>query len=77
MVKQRMQMFFSPYGSCVECARCVYRLEGVNAFYRSYATQLIMNIPYQSVHFMTYEAVQNILNPEHKYYPLSHLIAGG
>uniref|UniRef100_A0A0N5AM22 Mitoferrin n=1 Tax=Syphacia muris TaxID=451379 RepID=A0A0N5AM22_9BILA len=77
VVKQRMQMLFSPYGSCVECARCVYRQEGFSAFYRSYTTQLIMNIPYQSIHFMTYEFVQNILNPNHTYHPLSHLIAGG
>ncbi|EPB70916.1 hypothetical protein ANCCEY_09996 [Ancylostoma ceylanicum] len=47
------------------------------AFYRSYTTQLVMAIPFQSVHFMTYEFWQQVLNPEHKYDPKSHLVAGG
>ncbi|KHJ75533.1 mitoferrin-1 domain protein [Oesophagostomum dentatum] len=77
VIKQRMQMQFSPYGSSLECVRCVYRREGIGAFYRSYTTQLIMGVPYQSVHFMTYEFWQQVLNPEHKYDPTSHLVSGG
>ncbi|CAG8860243.1 Mitoferrin [Caenorhabditis elegans] len=77
VVKQRMQMAFSPYGSSLECARCVYNREGVAAFYRSYTTQLAMNVPFQAIHFMSYEFWQHVLNPEHKYDPKSHLIAGG
>ncbi|CAD5209604.1 unnamed protein product [Bursaphelenchus okinawaensis] len=77
VVKQRMQMHCSPYGGSLECARCIYRTEGISAFYRSYSTQLIMNIPFQAVHFMTYEFLQKVLNPTHKYDPRSHLIAGG
>uniref|UniRef100_A0A7E4W2H0 Mitoferrin n=1 Tax=Panagrellus redivivus TaxID=6233 RepID=A0A7E4W2H0_PANRE len=77
VVKQRMQMMYSPYGSSVECARCIYKVEGVSAFYRSYSTQLIMNVPFQAVHFMGYEFWQHFLNPEHKYDPTSHLISGG
>ncbi|EYC16086.1 hypothetical protein Y032_0035g3142 [Ancylostoma ceylanicum] len=77
VVKQRMQMQFSPYGSSLECVRCIYRREGMAAFYRSYTTQLVMAIPFQSVHFMTYEFWQQVLNPEHKYDPKSHLVAGG
>lgn len=77
VVKQRMQMLYSPYGNSLECARCIYRREGPSAFYRSYATQLMMNVPYQSVHFMTYETMQTLLNPEHVYNPPSHLISGG
>ncbi|VDM56725.1 unnamed protein product [Angiostrongylus costaricensis] len=77
VVKQRMQMQFSPYGSSLECVRCIYKREGMVAFYRSYTTQLVMAVPFQSIHFMTYEFWQEILNPEHKYDPRSHLIAGG
>ncbi|CAD6197212.1 unnamed protein product [Caenorhabditis auriculariae] len=77
VVKQRMQMAFSPYGSSLECVRCIYRREGLGAFYRSYTTQLAMNVPFQAVHFTCYEFWQQILNPEHKYDPKSHLIAGG
>ncbi|KAK6734397.1 hypothetical protein RB195_017902 [Necator americanus] len=77
VVKQRMQMQFSPYGSSLECVRCIYQREGMAAFYRSYTTQIAMGIPFQSIHFMTYEFWQHVLNPGHKYDPQSHLIAGG
>jgi len=76
VVKQRMQMMYSPYGGSLECVRCIYKREGIQAFYRSYSTQLLLNIPFQSVHFMVYEFWQQILNPEHKYDPKSHLISG-
>ncbi|TMS35565.1 hypothetical protein L596_002943 [Steinernema carpocapsae] len=77
VVKQRMQMMYSPYGGSLECVRCIYKREGIQAFYRSYCTQLLMNIPYQAVHFMTYEFWQHQLNPEHKYEWKSHLMSGG
>ncbi|PAV63006.1 hypothetical protein WR25_03897 [Diploscapter pachys] len=77
VVKQRMQMAFSPYGSSLECVRCIYRREGFIAFYRSYTTQLTLNIPFQTCHFVTYEFVQQILNPDRHYDPKSHMIAGG
>uniref|UniRef100_A0A1I7ZFZ7 Mitochondrial carrier protein n=1 Tax=Steinernema glaseri TaxID=37863 RepID=A0A1I7ZFZ7_9BILA len=76
VVKQRMQMMYSPYGGTLECVRCVFKREGIQAFYRSYTTQLLMNVPFQTVHFMTYEFWQHYLNPEHKYDPRSHLISG-
>lgn len=60
VVKQRMQMMYSPYGGSLECVKCIYRNEGMPAFYRSYATQLAMNIPFQSIHFMTYEFCQQV-----------------
>uniref|UniRef100_A0A915DRI0 tRNA (guanine(46)-N(7))-methyltransferase n=1 Tax=Ditylenchus dipsaci TaxID=166011 RepID=A0A915DRI0_9BILA len=77
VVKQRMQMNYSPYGGSLECVRCIYRNEGISAFYRSYSTQLLMNVPFQSVHFMVYEFIQQALNPEHAYNPKVHLVAGG
>lgn len=60
VVKQRMQMKYSPYGGSLECARCIYRSEGISAFYRSYTIQLASNIPYQAIHFMTYEFLQQV-----------------
>nr|AAB19036.1 mitochondrial solute carrier [Onchocerca gibsoni] len=80
VVKQRMQMIFSPYGNSLECIRCIYIREGLRAFYRSYITQLTLNVPYQCTHFMIYEYMQNLLNPHHDYNPSSILfrrIAGG
>uniref|UniRef100_A0A336MJ81 CSON001943 protein n=1 Tax=Culicoides sonorensis TaxID=179676 RepID=A0A336MJ81_CULSO len=77
VIKQRLQMYNSPYKSVIHCAQMVYQQEGMRAFYRSYMTQLCMNLPYQAIHFSTYEFFQNLLNKERKYDPRVHVIAGG
>jgi solute carrier family 25 (mitochondrial iron transporter), member 28/37 len=77
VVKQRLQMYNSPYKSVMQCARTIYRQEGFRAFYRSYTTQLVMNLPYQAIHFTTYEFFQNMFNQERNYNPLVHSFAGG
>ena len=46
------------------------------AFYRSYSTQLTMNIPFQSTNFMVYEAVRKQLNPDGHYNPQVCLYSG-
>ncbi|CAL8082385.1 unnamed protein product [Orchesella dallaii] len=76
VVKQRMQMYASPYKSCWDCIRKTYRAEGAIAFYRSYTTQLSMNIPFQSLHFVVYESMQNITNKEKTYNPKAHMVSG-
>uniref|UniRef100_U5ETE7 Putative mitochondrial carrier protein mrs3/4 n=1 Tax=Corethrella appendiculata TaxID=1370023 RepID=U5ETE7_9DIPT len=76
VVKQRLQMYNSPYRSIVHCAKNVYRTEGIAAFYRSYSTQLVMNLPYSAIHFSTYEFFQSLLNNDNKYNPKAHMIAG-
>lgn len=55
-------MYNSPYKSVLQCIRSVYQAEGLRAFYRSYTTQLFMNVPFQSIHFMTYEFVQGYVS---------------
>ncbi|ESP00444.1 hypothetical protein LOTGIDRAFT_140739 [Lottia gigantea] len=77
VVKQRMQMFGSPYKTCIDCGRTILKEEGIGAFYRSFTTQLTMNIPFQCVQFMTYEIMQDILNKDRSYDPLTHIISGG
>ncbi|XP_016067210.1 PREDICTED: mitoferrin-1 isoform X1 [Miniopterus natalensis] len=77
VVKQRMQMYNSPHRSALGCVRVVWRTEGLRAFYRSYTTQLTMNIPFQSIHFITYEFLQEQVNPHRGYNPQSHIISGG
>lgn len=72
-----MQMMYSPYGNSLECIRCIYRIEGFKAFYRSYAVQLLMNVPFHTVHFVTYDSLQQFFNPNHHYNPISHMISGG
>ena len=76
VIKQRMQVYDSPYRTCRECAVHVYRKEGLHAFYRSFFTQLAMNIPFQSIHFIMYEACQDLLNPGREYHPVTHCASG-
>uniref|UniRef100_A0A5F8G5K5 Solute carrier family 25 member 28 n=1 Tax=Monodelphis domestica TaxID=13616 RepID=A0A5F8G5K5_MONDO len=76
VVKQRMQMYNSPYHRVTDCVRAVWQNEGAGAFYRSYTTQLTMNIPFQAIHFMTYEFLQEHFNPHRQYDPSSHVISG-
>ena len=70
-------MYGSPYKGVPNCAATVWKEEGIRAFYRSYTTQLSMNIPFQSIHFMVYEYFQEVLNPTHTYKPETHVISGG
>lgn len=76
VVKQRLQLYNSPYRGTFDCARSVYKSEGLQAFYRSYSTQLIMNVPFQMVHFVTYEYFQDKFNPTRHYSPISHVFCG-
>ncbi|KAM9857210.1 mitoferrin-2-like [Aulostomus maculatus] len=76
VVKQRIQMFNSPYRGVLDCVGSTLRQEGPAAFYRSYTTQLTMNVPFQALHFMTYEYLQELLNPHRQYNPSSHVVSG-
>lgn len=70
-------MYGSPYRGVLDCFRTVMKEEGIRAFYRSYTTQLTMNIPFQCVHFITYETFRKKLNPTGTYNPWTHVVAGG
>jgi len=76
VVKQRMQMFQSPYRNCRDCLLKTYRSEGITAFYRSYTTALTMNIPFQVTHFVMYEKMQDMTNRDRNYNPWTHIISG-
>lgn len=69
-------MLNSPYRSAVYCFIDIYRREGPSAFYRSYTTQLTMNVPFQSIHFMVYEVSQKMLNSDGAYNPPAHMLSG-
>lgn len=71
-----MQMYGSPYRTCKECGVSVLKTEGPVAFYRSFTTSLSMNVPFQAVHFMSYEIMQDVLNPQRNYDPISHGMSG-
>ncbi|KZP01695.1 mitochondrial carrier [Calocera viscosa TUFC12733] len=77
VIKQRMQLYGSSYRNVAQCARSVYRNEGMIAFYVSYPTTLMMTVPFTAVQFSTYESMKKFLNPEGTYSPLTHVTAGG
>lgn len=77
VIKQRIQVYDSPYKGVYQCARGVIKNEGVAAFYRSFSTSLTMNLPFQCLHFLTYEIMKKILNPNEQYNWKAHLISGG
>ena len=69
-------MYNTPYRGALHCASTVFRTEGITAFYRSYTTQLSMNIPFQVFHFVTYEFLQDNMNKSRRYDALSHMLSG-
>lgn len=77
VVKQRMQMYNSKFKRCSDCFCHVWQHEGGRAFYRSFTTQLSMNIPFQCVHFVTYEFMQTRTNVKRHYNPVAHMVSGG
>eukprot|EP00050_Salpingoeca_kvevrii_P008419 m.302808 g.302808 ORF g.302808 m.302808 type:complete len:310 (-) comp15475_c0_seq1:345-1274(-) len=78
VVKQRLQVYSkSRYTGIFDTISKIYRTEGFFAFYRSYTTVLLMNIPFQCSHLVTYETLRKALNPQGDYDPATHVIAGG
>ncbi|CAF0790018.1 unnamed protein product [Brachionus calyciflorus] len=75
-IKQRLQMYNSPYKGIIDCVVRTTQREGFRAFYRSYFTQLSMNIPFQTTHLVTYDFLQTHINKKREYNPLSHCISG-
>ena len=72
-----MQVYNSPYSNSLQCAVSLVRTGGMRALYRSYTTQLTMNVPFQIVHVSQYEQMQNLLNYDREYKPMSHILSGG
>ncbi len=69
-------MCCSPFRSLTHATLSIYRSEGLYAFYRSYFTQLTMNVPFQAAVVTSYSLCQSILNPERHYNPTIHFVAG-
>ncbi|KAF2466822.1 mitochondrial carrier [Lindgomyces ingoldianus] len=77
VIKQRMQLHGSIYKSVPQCAREVFRTEGMTAFYVSYPTTLCMTVPFTALQFMAYESISKMINPTGRYDPYTHCTAGG
>src|SRR3954471_1544102 len=72
-----MQVHGSTYRSLTDCARSVFRAEGLGAFYVSYPTTLCMTVPFTALQFMAYESISKVMNPTGRYDPYTHCFAGG
>jgi len=64
------------YRSMFDCAKYVYRNEGLAAFYVSYPTTLSMTVPFTALQFLAYESISTAMNPTKIYDPLTHCLAG-
>lgn len=62
VVKQRMQLYGSQHSKVWPTIKHIAKNEGVRAFYSSYLTTILLNVPYISVHFMVYEAFHTCLH---------------
>jgi solute carrier family 25 iron transporter 28/37 len=60
VVKQRLQLRHSPYVGVMDCIKKTMKAEGLSAFYKSYRTTVVMNIPFTAVHFAAYEAGKKV-----------------
>ncbi|RYP32672.1 hypothetical protein DL767_005074 [Monosporascus sp. MG133] len=78
VIKQRMQIQNSSkvYRSMFDCAKYVYRNEGLSAFYISYPTTLSMTVPFTALQFLAYESISTVMNPSKQYDPFTHCTAG-
>ena len=72
-----MQVYKSSHSSVLQCARSVFRNEGLGAFYISYPTTLTMTVPFTAAQFTAYESLSKVMNPSKKYDPITHCVAGG
>lgn len=64
------------YRSMLDCAKYVYRNEGLSAFYISYPTTLSMTVPFTALQFLAYESISTAMNPTKHYDPFTHCTAG-
>lgn len=64
------------YRSMLDCAKYVYKSEGLGAFYISYPTTLSMTVPFTALQFLAYESISTAMNPAKNYDPLTHCLAG-
>jgi len=76
VIKQRLQIHNSEYTGVMQCVRTVIKEEGLKALYASYPTTVVMNVPFMSVHFATYESLKHLLALKGEHGTRSHIIAG-
>eukprot|EP00873_Tetraselmis_striata_P006082 jgi/Tetstr1/426346/TSEL_016658.t1 len=61
VIKQRLQVAGTPYSGVMDCARRTLSTHGLGAFFKSYQTTLLMNVPFVAIHFPIYESGKKML----------------
>jgi solute carrier family 25 (mitochondrial iron transporter), member 28/37 len=82
VIKQRMQLRKSEFRTIFQCIKGIWAREGFGAFYLSYPTTLLLNVPFHCIQFPTYEYFKKKLiridsDGQFRYDPLGHVVAGG
>lgn len=78
VIKQRLQVFGSKHSGVFSCARSLFQQSGLRGFYASYPTTVLMNIPFVSVNFATYESLKTFFSgPNGEHGPAQEIVAGG
>ncbi len=65
VVKQRLQVYNSHFSGIVNCISSTFRNEGLVAFFASYPTTVLLNVPNMAVQFAAYEGLQTAFNLDH------------
>lgn len=73
-VKQRMQLGY--YKNIFHCVKSIFRQEGLRAFYVSFSTTIMMNIPFACVMVSVNESARKILNPSEEFSLSASMMAG-
>ncbi|CAN0149237.1 unnamed protein product, partial [Phaeothamnion confervicola] len=74
VIKQRLQLGY--YRGIGDCARTIYQVEGIGAFYRSFPTTLFMNMPYGCVMVAMNESIKRMLRPNGDFDTTTYILAG-
>lgn len=72
VMKQRLQLGY--YRGILDCAVSVARTEGLIAFYRSYPTTLVMNVPFHGTLVMINESLKSLFGPREVRHVVNHVV---
>lgn len=55
------QVAHSPYKGTLDCVQRMLATEGVGAFFKSYRTTIVMNVPFTAIQFPLYETSKKLI----------------
>jgi len=72
VIKQRLQLHGSRFQNPRQVVSHILKNEGIGAFYASYPTTLVMNVPFVSAHFVAYEFLKRSISEKFEKNKLNH-----